>query len=322
MADVIFDIGGGNNDYSTLSAAEAAQEAIRPNLVANDEQLIFRMFAFNDTTAASIAGTWTTDATRRIVVTSPSGQRHSGTFNTARAYMSNTASNCLTMNVANTLVEWMQFTVSTANVTCITTNSAGVMIRNCILRATDVNPQILCSITAACTIRNTLVYNSGRHGIFVNSNTVTLQNVTVAGCPRNGIWNLGGTANVICTNVLASGNGNGTTLFDFDNSGGGMTGNMTTCASADGTADDFGGTGNRAGQTFSFVNAGSGDFHLTSSDAGARDFGTDLSGTFPDDIDGETRSGTWDIGADEYLAPASGGFPFPVKHSMAHMLVR
>jgi hypothetical protein len=45
------------------------------------------------------------------------------------------------------------------------------------------------------------------------------------------------------------------------------------------------------------------DLHLESSDTGARDNGTPLSGdtnlAFTDDIDGGTRSGTWDIGADE-----------------------
>jgi hypothetical protein len=61
-----------------------------------------------------------------------------------------------------------------------------------------------------------------------------------------------------------------------------------------------GGTGNRFSQTFTF----SDNYHLASTDAGARDHGTSDpgSGLFSDDIDGETRSGTWDIGADEYLA--------------------
>jgi hypothetical protein len=43
------------------------------------------------------------------------------------------------------------------------------------------------------------------------------------------------------------------------------------------------------------------DFHLKSSSP-CIGVGTDLSGTFTVDIDGETRTGTWDIGADEYVA--------------------
>lgn len=56
--------------------------------------------------------------------------------------------------------------------------------------------------------------------------------------------------------------------------------------------------------TPTYVDSGSGDFHLSSGDSVCIDNGTDLSsdGTyaFDDDIDGETRSGTWDIGMDEY----------------------
>ena len=55
-----------------------------------------------------------------------------------------------------------------------------------------------------------------------------------------------------------------------------------------------------------FISTSSGDenFHLKSS-AACIDQGMDLSGSFSDDIDGQTRSGTWDIGADEYVAPTA-----------------
>lgn len=59
--------------------------------------------------------------------------------------------------------------------------------------------------------------------------------------------------------------------------------------------------------TLVFVDAASGDFHLTSSDA-AIAIGTDLSGDaslpFSTDIDGDTRS-TWNMGADEFQAEPS-----------------
>jgi hypothetical protein len=62
--------------------------------------------------------------------------------------------------------------------------------------------------------------------------------------------------------------------------------------------------------TLTFTNVGSGteDFHLISSDTDAIDKGADLSGTFTTDIDGVTRTGTWDIGADEYVASGGGGY--------------
>ncbi len=56
-----------------------------------------------------------------------------------------------------------------------------------------------------------------------------------------------------------------------------------------------------AGVTF----VGGDDFHLDSTDVQAKDQGTDVSAdynNFDDDIDGEQRTGTWDIGFDEYVA--------------------
>lgn len=78
-------------------------------------------------------------------------------------------------------------------------------------------------------------------------------------------------------------------------------------ASSDDSAE---GTHSRINQTFAFVDAANGDFHLLSSDTGAKDFGlTDpLSGVYNDDIDGQVRTGAWDIGADEFQLAA--GTPF------------
>lgn len=75
-------------------------------------------------------------------------------------------------------------------------------------------------------------------------------------------------------------------------------------ATSDATAPP--GAHSRTSQTFTFVNAAGGDFHLSSSDAGARDFGADLSAdanyAFNTDFDGATRTVPWDIGAHEYIA--------------------
>lgn len=61
------------------------------------------------------------------------------------------------------------------------------------------------------------------------------------------------------------------------------------------------------------------DFHLKSG-ADAIDAGTDLSGTFTTDIDGVTRSGTWDIGADEYSA-GSAGIPMSTSWRISGMKI-
>ena len=72
-----------------------------------------------------------------------------------------------------------------------------------------------------------------------------------------------------------------------------------------------GGAHDQTEQTFTFT--GGDDYHLQSGDAGAKDLGVDLSGdgglAFSNDIDDESRSGTWDIGADEYVAAGGGVAP-------------
>lgn len=78
-------------------------------------------------------------------------------------------------------------------------------------------------------------------------------------------------------------------------------------ADADSVNDTFDGY-----KTVTFVAEGSDNFHLSSSDTAAKDAGVSDpgSGLFSDDIDSDTRSGTWDIGADEYIA-AGGGLVTP-----------
>ncbi len=147
-------------------------------------------------------------------------------------------------------------------------------------------------------LSNILVYDNN-YGIY-NGYGVRLYNVTAVNNTSYGIYK----NNLLTTylkNVLAYDNG----IKDFYNSGSGDF-DVLNCASSDDTADDFGGSGNRIDQEFSFVDEDNDDFHLALDDTGARNFGTDLSldSTFPisTDIDGEVRDVDgegWDIGADE-----------------------
>lgn len=72
-----------------------------------------------------------------------------------------------------------------------------------------------------------------------------------------------------------------------------------------------------------FNNEGGDDFHLDSSDTAAKDKGIDLStdANLPlwDDIEADARGATWDVGADEYIAPAGGlSIPIVMYHYMHH----
>ena len=84
---------------------------------------------------------------------------------------------------------------------------------------------------------------------------------------------------------------------------------VTYSASDDVTADDWGGSGNRISQTFSFVDSANDNFHLLPADIGAVDRGVDLVAdsyiSFFQDIDAGRRpmGPAWDIGADEVIPP-------------------
>lgn len=120
-------------------------------------------------------------------------------------------------------------------------------------------------------------------------------NVTIRDCAGFGM-NLAqaGTAKNVLSDVSPNNDFNGSYTGSNNN------------ASADATAP---GTSSRINQTFTYAAAG--DVHLGSADAGAQDFGADLSGDadfdFDDDIDLEAFS-TWDIGCDE----PGGGIAVPV----------
>ncbi len=117
-------------------------------------------------------------------------------------------------------------------------------------------------------------------------------NNTLYDCSDTGI--LSG-ATIAINNIVAS------TTDPFDGTfTDGTTNNSTDAADSPGIGTNY------QNQTFSFVDAANGDFHLTKDDTGAKDKGVDLSSTstlsFSDDIDGDARPAfnAWDIGADEY----------------------
>jgi len=87
--------------------------------------------------------------------------------------------------------------------------------------------------------------------------------------------------------------------------------NATASSTMGYTVTGGGNTHDRLSQTFTFVDEVNKDFHLTSNDAGAKNYGADLSAdanlAFSTDIDGQARpyGSAWDIGADENYTPSN-----------------
>jgi len=129
-------------------------------------------------------------------------------------------------------------------------------------------------------------------------------NCTAVDCGKgfNQMW-----TSVTAYNCLSTGSS------DSDYGSAVVPANLTlyNCASGDSSATSYAGSNNRANQTFTFKDAAHGDYHLAEGDTGARGYGAvnPGSGLYLDDVDGQLRGASWDIGFDQYVGatpPPSG----------------
>ena len=173
-------------------------------------------------------------------------------------------------------------------------------------------------LTGDCvvTIQNCITYDCLTNGFqmrVVNTSgggAIHVLNCTAVNCPTGfGVAarsSSGGVGSL--RNCIAQGSSN----VDFGTGGNGIPGGTWTATnnlSEDTTAtnvDSDSGATSVVSTSLTFRDAAAYDYHLAATDTAAIDAGVDLSSTFTDDIDGVTRTGTWDIGADQYAAATTG----------------
>lgn len=302
---------GSTRAYASLSDAEAGLPA---DITSGGNQGVWTIWcegSSEDTTSVNFSGT-TTSATYYIEVkTDPNATygRHAGVWSDSKYRLNRDSSGtqCITLTDLYVRITGLQLKTRSGN--CIVGSAPsgstyGVRVSSCILVTNGGTPYLDSYYCDNTNIWNCILYDlgSGTTGIkFLNvsgaSNNV--YNCTIVGF-SSGVYRYGTTTlkNVLfsgCTNDVTNGSVTDTYCATTNNNTKGLT---------------AGGTGNRFSQTFTFVDSANRDYHLQSSDAGAKDYGVSDpgSGLFSDDIDGQTRSGSWDIGADEYVAAASGGW--------------
>jgi hypothetical protein len=274
-----------------------------------------------DTTAVAVSG-WTTSASNYIRVYTPylssevgTSQRHNGKWDDTkyRLEISNTVAISSTVDYIR--IDGLQVKLTSnagANIHAIsvrgsaTGNTTDIRVTNNIVQgvlsgSASNNYGILSYQGTAGSnvikIANNIVYgfNNSSSGVGIGMTGVTsyIYNNTVVNS-YIGYFSSGSTTTLINNIVKGSGD---------TNAYNGTFASGSDYNATDGTDSVGTGTHNRVSQTFSFVNADGNDFHLASTDAGAKDFGVNLSAdanlAFSTDIDGDTRSGLWDIGADE-----------------------
>jgi hypothetical protein len=290
---------GQGGDYTSLDAAETAQEQ---NLVTADKYLLLEIDGDWSGAADSFCSVqnYTTSETCYIRIYTTSAARHSGKWDDTKyriVYVDTT--NPLRISVPFVRVEGLQVygtgTGSGKDIIYVndTTANAKQYVSNCIVRV-DTN-------------------NTG-NPFGVNFEVASTATCWCWNCIAQDFVNAQGFYSALCTSYFynctaynassASGVGyhsaSGTTLWKNCGAAACQTGfsggTQTTCSTS----------------TPTFVStAGTYDLHLQSGDTTWKDQGTDLSAdanrpfgdtTITLDIDGQTRSGSWDIGADEYVA--------------------
>lgn len=323
---------GQGGDYTSLSGWEAGEQG---DLVTADLYVIGEIsgtWSGADTGQVTIDG-WTTDATRYIEVRAVGSSLHAGKWDSTKYVLAPSTGQtaCMTVVASYVKIIGLQSEVSQAGTSpdwaiCFHTDYSAapvnVVFERCIARATgtlgtpDYSAGFWMNQPTSTKAINCVAYGfdstSTTSGGFYNDRGITY-NCTAYDCAR-GFY--GGNVSAIAKNCLAQSCTDGF-AGSWD-----TTTSTTNCSDI---ASDAPGTSPVTG-TATFVDAANGDFHLASGDTVAKNAGTDLSGdgTYPfsNDIDGATRIGTWDIGADEI----TGSAPLPLRaarnYNHQHLLVR
>lgn len=297
-------------DYTTVALWEADTD----NDLTGAGEVIGEIYDVNTTSLTTIAGATNTSSTNFRHLTVNSAYRHAGVWDTGKTNFqaSSGASSVITISEAFFTLSYQQVknTSGSPSGAIQISNVASVKINNCLgwtggIGGLDDNSGLY--ITGAgstgIVVRNSIFYTA-RNGIYGNngSQTWTLENCTTVG-GTYGVRTENGLT-VTIKNHYSGGN----TSNDYDAAGGigwstwSQPWTATTCACED-SITETGLTNGVAFSTSNFTNVTAGSYDLSLPSGSALiDAGTDLSGSFTIDIAGNTRSGTWDIGAFERVS--------------------
>jgi len=299
MAEILKTLKASGGDYSSMVTWEATEQT---DLVTDGDNHVLECYDdwVNGVDGSSelVIDGWIPDATHDIVIRTPLSERHDGTPTTGffKAYTANWAR--LSPSDPYITLEGIMVKKDAVRLGDLVyaqggggIGSGALIVRECVLDGFDTTSYAgLYAKTGAIEARNTVIVNCNSGVNRDNFDYLVLENVTIANCAI-GISDASTGTGSIYKNVLIY---NCTTPVEASEQG-----TFTYC-STDGSALPSG-TGNITSQTFTFTDSANDDFSLTSSDSGARENGTSISGSFTDDIIGTSRpQGTnWDIGAFE-----------------------
>lgn len=298
-------------DYTSVQGAIVGIETDYPNLVISDvyiEVEISGSWSSADTTKIS-GMTFVTNATHYVKFFTDTANRAGAKWDADRYRYIPGGSDTYAINVTADYIwfDGMQFSCAgnSSLLYMLSTGPAGgatslIKASNCICNGNNTGSTFIgdptTDLPATLKVWNCIAYNfSGGYGVFYGSDDVAFvanfYNCTSYKNTNRGFRNQSGTMNCYNCGSFTSAN------YDFL----GTIGGDYNCSS-DATAPGAHSLQSKTvGDQFVSVSAGSEDFNLKAG-ADCIDAGSDPSAGFSDDINGVTRSGTWDIGAAEYVS--------------------
>lgn len=344
MANVTKTVKSSGGDYTSLNAALAGMSG---NLTTDCGGsggagiLTIECYAMNDTTDADTGTGYTTSSSYYINITSPSSERHAGVWSTSkyRLVCSNSYGGALTLQENYVKVTYLQIHNSNADrpagINCPTTltdNANLITIAYNLIKVSPSGNQYGYKSAPIRTVGDyidTRIYNNilydGRsgnddsYGINISSfgSSNLIYNNTIANC-ETGVYSDNNNTVTLKNNIFTSCDVPATGTYAA-----GTDYNVTDHDSMHYTVTGGGNSHDHTSHTFTFTDSDNDNYHLGSTDTGAIDLGVSDpgSGLFSDDIDGESRSGSWDCGADEYVSaggsiPLSNPFSRPFSQSL------
>ena len=308
---------GTGADYTSLSAWEAGEQK---DLVTADEIAVAKCRCTNGSadTDAVVIGGWTTDSTHYIKIwTDPNeNYRHGGVWSSSKYRLETSNVDCITNYERHVRIDGLQIKLTTNSeqyaIWSKPNGPSDVRISNNIIKGvvsggswvTGINTwQSDSSAIHKCW--NNIIYGfngSGGAGIGnYSSGTLYAYNNTISDCEK-GILSYNG------YNAVTHAINNAVFNNDDDFNGTFSTCDYNASDDVDGTnaVDISPSTNEEDDWDNAFIDYVNGDFHIKDTNSVLYNTGTNDpgSGLFNDDIDGDTRSDTWDIGADEYVSAA------------------
>jgi hypothetical protein len=274
----------------------------------------------SDSAQIDISGK-TTSAANYIKIVADASVRHAGAYDAGKMKISwSGTGNCIRITGVNYVrLEGLQFYKSSgtsSSVYCESLSaSSDIRVEQCISRGVFANSTEGISSGSGCiTVANCVMFDhGGAAGAYAANGTTSMLvlNCTFYNCNRAVMYD-GATASVVTAinNIAAASAWTATFRNDGTTWGTGTDYNASSGGSS--TSDVTGKTHDQYARTFTFINTGSFDFHLNTSDTGAKALGTNLSGyAYPIsiDIDYQTPDSTWNIGADQFAAAGSNVTP-------------